>query len=102
MPAGLNAALTKQTIDVTLGDAAQALNVAFINVENAKRFIDPAQDADLVALGYTEGDVATIRSAFADLDQLRRVYEGLEALADAKDFRTFAQRLYGTGYVPGR
>lgn len=102
MPAGLNAALTKQTIDVTLGDAAQAVNLAMINVENAKRFLDPAQDEDLIALGYTAEDVAAIRSAFADLDQLRRIYEGLEDLTPAKDFRTFSQRLYGTGFVPGR
>jgi hypothetical protein len=102
VPAGLNAALTKQTIDVTLGDAAQAVNLAMINVENAKRFLDPAQDEDLIALGYTAEDVAAIRSAFADLDQLRRIYEGLEDLTPAKDFRTFSQRLYGTGFVPGR
>jgi hypothetical protein len=102
VPAGLNAALTKQTIDVTLGDAAQALNIAFINVENATRFLDPAQDADLVALGYTPEDVANLRSAMADLDRLRRVYEGVEESTPAYDFRTFSQRLYGTGFVPGR
>lgn len=102
MPAGLNAALTKQSVDSTVGDASQALNIAFENVASTKRFLDPYQDADLAALGYTAGDIANIKSAFADLDQLRRIFEGLEALPEAKDFRLFAQRLWGSGYIPGR
>jgi hypothetical protein len=102
MPAGLNAALTKQSIDITCGDAAQALNIAMINVGNAKRFLDPAQDEDLIALGYTPEDVANLRSAMGDLDRLRRVYEGSEEVTPAYDFRTFSQRIFGTGYVVGR
>jgi hypothetical protein len=102
MPAGLNAALTKQSIDITIGDACQKLNIAFIDVGNATRFLAPAQDADLIELGYTAEDVANLRSAMADLDRLRRVYEGLEGVDPAYDFRTFSQRLYGTGYVLGR
>jgi hypothetical protein len=102
MPAGLNAALTKQSIDVTIGEACQALNIAFINVENAKRFLDPAQDEDLIALGYTPEDVANLRSAMGDLDRLRSVYEGGDTVEVAYDFRTFAQRIFGTGWVPGR
>jgi len=99
---GLNAALTKQTIDVTIGDAAQALNIAFDNVESAKIFLDTAQDADLEALGYSPEDVATIRSAMADLDELRTVYHGQADVTPAKDFTVFARRVWGTGYIPGR
>jgi|SRR5215510_9071561 len=102
MSAGLNASLTKASIDVTIGEAAQALNIAFINVGNAAAFLAPAQDADLVALGYTPADVAVLRSAMADLDRLRRVYEGLAEATPAYDFRTFAKQLYGSGYIPGR
>src|SRR5262245_12844863 len=102
MAAGLNANLTKATIDATLGDATQALNIAFLNVGNAAAFLAPAQDADLVALGYTPEDVAVLRSAMADLDRLRTVYEGLAEATPAYDFRTFAQRGFGTGYVAGR
>ena len=102
MPVGLNAALTKQSIDVTLGDAAQAVNIAMINVGNAAAFLAPAQDADLIALGYTAADVAVLRSAMADLDRLRRAYEGLEAVTPAYDFRTFSKQVYGSGYIPGR
>ncbi len=102
MPAGLNAALTKQSVDSTIGDACQALNIAFDNVASAKAFLDVAQDAELVALGYTDADVATLRSAMSDLDQLRRVFEGAEEVSPAKDFRVFAQRLWGTGFIVGR
>lgn len=102
MPAGLNANLTKQTIDATLGVAAQELNIAFLHVESAAAFLAPAQDADLEALGYTAEDVANLRSAMGDLDRLRRVYEGAEAVEPAYDFRTFAKQLYGTGFIPGR
>lgn len=102
MSAGLNANLTKQSVDQTVGDATQQLNIAFDNIASTKVFVDVAQDADLEALGYTAADVATIRSALADLDQLGRIYRGIEALADPKDFTTFAKRLFGTGFVPGR
>src|SRR5262245_56242338 len=102
MPAGLNAALTKQTVDVTIGEACQRLNIAFRDVEAATAFLAPAQDADLVALGYTAEDVAVMRSAMADLDRLRRVYEGGAESTPAYDFRTFSQRLFGTGYIAGR
>ena len=102
MPAGLNANLTKASVDQTVGDASQRLNIAFEDVASTKRFLDPYQNADLIALGYTQADVDNIKSAFADLDQLREIYQGLASLASAKDFRVFSQRLYGTGFVPGR
>jgi hypothetical protein len=38
----------------------------------------------------------------ADLDRLRRVYDGLEGVEPAYDFRTFARRIFGSGYIPGR
>lgn len=102
MPVGLNSALTKQSVDATIGDAAQALNIAFIDVEAAQVFLAGFQSADLETLGYTPDEVATLKSAIADLDRLRLVYEGLETVATAYDFRTFARRVYGTGFVEGR
>ena len=102
MPAGLNAALTKQTVDTTIGEACQHLNIAFDNVGSAKAFLDVAQAADLEALGYEPGDIAVLRSAMADLEQLRTVYLGQAEVTPAKDFTAFARRLWGTGFVPGR
>jgi len=99
MPAGFNATLNKAGIDQTTGRVAQALNLAFRDVLSTKAFLDVQIDSQLVALGYDAGDVAVLRSAYGDLDQLRRIFEGAEALGAAKDFRTFAQRLWGTGYT---
>lgn len=102
MPVGLNSALTKASVDATVGDAAQALNRAFLDVEAAQVFLLGYEDAALEALGYTAEEVATLKSAIADLDRLRLVYEGFETVATAYDFRTFARRCYGTGYIEGR
>lgn len=99
MAAGLNATLSKQDVDRTCGGVAQALNRVMRDVGSSKDFLDVYQDAELEAIGYSPADVATLRSAMADLDQLRRVYEGLED-APLKDYRTFAQRIWGVGFVP--
>lgn len=97
MPVGLSADISKRTVDQACGIAAQALNIAFRDVASAKAFLDVLQDSELETLGFAPGDVATIRSAMADLDELRRGYEGAVDLP-LKDFRTFAQRIWGTGY----
>jgi hypothetical protein len=99
MPAGFTANLNKGIVDNMCGSAAQAINVAFINIESTKAFLDTYVDADLELLGYEPNDIAVLRSAIDDLDQLRRVYEGLEDITPAKDFRTFAQRIWGTGFT---
>jgi hypothetical protein len=99
MPAGLNAELTKRSIDQTCGIAAQALNVAFLNIGNAKKFLDTAQNADLILLGYTQPDIDNLKSAMADLDQLRTVFLGQAEVSPAKDFTAFARRIWGTGYT---
>jgi hypothetical protein len=89
--------LTKQSIDATSGSVAVAVDTALTRVRQFKYFLDGTVDADLVALGYTAAEVATLRSAYTDLDQLATVYQGGALLAVAKDFRVFARRLMGMG-----
>ena len=101
MAVGLNADLTKQQVDVQVGQVALKLNIVLEDVDDLKFFLDGAQDADLEALGYTPEDTATLRSAVGDMDQLRRIYQGLEALADVKDFRQFMRRCWGSGFIAG-
>ena len=98
MPAGLTATLTKATVDQLTGTVAQRLNQAFLDVATTKSFLDVHDDAALEALGYSPADVAAIRSAYADLDQLRTIYVGAADLAAAKDFRVFASRIWGVGF----
>ena len=98
MSAGLNATLTKQIIDQRSGTLAQDLNKAMVASENHQIFLASTPDADLVSLGYSPEDVATLKSAFSDADQLRRIYLGEEALPTAKVFTAFLHLIWGTGW----
>lgn len=97
MPVGLTASLTKGQIDSQAGLIAQRLNVVMEDCDDLAFFEKGVQDAELAALGYTADDILTFRTAVREMDQLRRIYQGLEALAEAKDFRTFVSRIWGTG-----
>lgn len=99
MSAGYNADLTKRIIDQAAGKVAQDVNAAMTEIQAFKDYLDGQVDADLTALGYSAGDVANLRSALADLSQLRTIYLGTAALAAVKDFRVFARRIWGTGYT---
>jgi len=98
MTVGYNAQLTKGTIDAQLGSISQRLNIVLEDVNDFKYFIDGILDAQLTGMGYDANDVALIRTAASDMDQLREIYQGLAALAAVKDFRTFIRRVWGTGY----
>jgi hypothetical protein len=97
MSAGL--APTKNEIDTQAGVIARNVQKAMNDVAQFKYFLDGLQDADLTTLGYTGGDIANIRSAYADLAQLATIYQGALNLAAVKDFRTFARRIWGMGDV---
>jgi hypothetical protein len=88
---------TKQQTDDTGGKIARDLNVAFERIADFTYWLDGVGSTGLVALGYTEAEAATMLSAFADLDELRAVYQGALDLPTAKDFRQFARRIWGFG-----
>lgn len=96
MPAGIQ--LTQTGIDNTIGTVARNLNIAFDEVRQIHDWLAAQQDSDLTALGYDSTDIANIRGAFDDLDQLRTIYEGTAALASAKDFRAYPRWLWGLGF----
>ena len=89
--------ITKSEIDSRAGDTARAFQRAFADVATLKGYLDATPDADLVALGYTAGEVATLKTAWADLSQLGTIWAGAASLATAKDFRTFVRQLWGVG-----
>jgi len=89
--------VTKSEIDARAGDLARAFQNAFGDVLTMQSFLTRTVDADLVALGYTEGDVATLKTAFTDLEQLATIWAGGAPLPAAKDFRVFVSRLWGVG-----
>lgn len=89
--------VTKQEIDTRAGDTARAFQRAFEDVITMKGYLDATVDADLVALGYTEQEVAVLKTSFADLTQLANIWRGAEALPAPKDFTVFVRQLWGVG-----
>lgn len=87
--------VNKNDVDGKAGQLALTLRGNFDAIRNFKIWLDTKVDADLTALGYTGSEVATLRSAAADMDQLRQIYEGLATLGVAKDFRAFTKLLTG-------
>lgn len=95
MAIGLNP--TKAEIDTTCGVVARDLQRALDRVEAFKYWLDTKTDDDLTALGYTSGEIATLRSAWSDAAQLADIYKGELNLALVKDFRTFIRQVWGLG-----
>ena len=89
--------VAKQDIDQNAGDIARRFQASFDDVATMSGFLNRTADTDLVALGYTEAEVATLKTAFADLAQLGRIWGGLDPLPAAHDFRVFVSRLWGVG-----
>ena len=95
MAVGLEA--TKAEIDMRAGDISRQFQQSFGDVVTMQQYLAAKTEADLVTLGYTADEVASLKTAFADLTQLGRNWTGAEALPEAKDFRTFVSRLWGVG-----
>ena len=95
MSVGLPA--TKNEIDTRAGDLARTFQRAFGDVVTMQQYLVATPDADLIELGYTVDEVASLKTAFADLMQLGEIWTGAEALASPKDFRVFVSRLWGVG-----
>jgi len=89
--------VTKDEIDARAGDLARAFQRAFGDVVTMQSFLAATPNADLELLGYTPDEVATLKTAFADLTQLANIWIGGVALPDPKDFRVFVSRLWGVG-----
>ena len=93
MAIGLSA--SKADIDAQAGNTALTVREAFRTVQVFQAWLAATPDGNLVALGYTAGEAATLKSAFTDLDKLRTIYEGTATQTPAYDFRTFAKLLVG-------
>jgi hypothetical protein len=88
---------TKTDIDVRAGGAAKAVRDALASAATMHTWLLAKPDGDLTALGYTPTEVAQLKSAFTDLNQLNEIYYGRLNLTTAKDFTTFAKLLVGLG-----
>lgn len=89
--------VTKDEIDIRAGDIARAFQRLFGDVVTMQQYLLATPNPDLVELGYTEDDVAVLKTSFTDLMQLADIWVGNEALPEPKDFRAFVQQLWGVG-----
>lgn len=90
--------ITKGEIDGTASALCKNLNNAFARVVDFKAWLDTKSTQDLVAFGYTEGEVAILKSAFTDLANLAATYRGEREQVGQSDFRAFAKQLMGFGF----
>lgn len=96
MSVGLS--IQKSSVDGEIGAIGRDLNLVVGRIINFKAWLDGQTDPDLVALGYSAPDIANMRSALGDAQQLANIYSGTATLTNVKDFRTFLKRLWGLGY----
>jgi len=89
--------VTKDEIDARAGDLARTFQRAFGDVTTLQGFLAATPNPDLELLGYTPDEVATLKTAITDLEQLGAIATGAAALAAPKDFRVFVSRLWGVG-----
>ena len=86
----------KANVDARLGQVALAVRVALADVKALQTYMAATPDATLLAMGYVQAEVNTMKSALTDLNKLATVYEGTDTQTPAYDFRTFAKLLVGT------
>ena len=87
--------VSKTQLDSALGKNSAAIKYAFDQAILIKEYLDTKTEQDLIGLGYTSGEVAVMKSAYTDVNQLATIFTGAAALGVAKDFRTFLKQLWG-------
>lgn len=85
----------KAAIDARAGHHAMTIRDTLDEAARVKTWLDGKTEAELVALGYTATEVATLKSAYTDLDNLRKIANGTQAQPTASNFLFWAARLVG-------
>lgn len=85
----------KVTLDNRVGQLAWNLRTTLDQVQTVKLWLDGKLDSDLTGLGYSAAEVTTLRAAFTDLDNLRKVAHALATQPAANDFFFNANKLTG-------
>lgn len=96
-PSTVGLPVTKSQIDMTSGNLSVTIETWSSQVLNFKEYLDGATDEALQAppFGYTEDNIATLKSAINDLALLAQIYKGQAYITPARDLSTFARRLAG-------
>jgi hypothetical protein len=85
----------KNTVDQRCAAVALNLRETLNQVANIKIWLDGQTDTALQNLGYSAGEVTTLRAAYTDLDNLRKVATAQGTQASANDFFFNAKKLLG-------
>lgn len=95
MPIGI--LVTKGEIDSRMGQLARDYQKLWRDLAILKTYFDATANGTIEALGYSAAEVAVLKSAIADLNQLYDISRGSANLAVAKDFQSFVRQLWGVG-----
>ena len=87
--------VTKDALNQRAGSVVVAGEAWFEDVERLAAWLAATPDASLTALGFSTDDVAQMKSAFADLDNLRLTAYGQRTQSPASNFFFWAAKLRG-------
>lgn len=87
--------VTKAQLDNDFGATALGLRRSLNRIEELHHYLVITPDATLIALGYTAGQVATIKSAFSDGDTINNLATGNATLAVATNLMANLDQLAG-------
>ncbi|GAA1915380.1 hypothetical protein GCM10009775_04840 [Microbacterium aoyamense] len=86
---------TKQDFDQRAGSIALQLRDTLAHATRFRALLDTMTEQDLINLGYDASEVAILKSAFTDLDNLGKIANGQSTQAQANDFFFWAKQLVG-------
>lgn len=85
----------KAAMDARAGGLAIQARDLFAAVGNFQAYLASKTDSELVTLGYTQGEVTLLKSAFTQLDALRLVATGQQTVPAANNFLFNSNKLVG-------
>lgn len=87
----------KVQIDQTSGSLSRTIETWATQTLAFKDYLDATPNETLKAppFGYSDDNIATLKSGFNDLALLARIYQGDDVLTEARDLGTFSRRLAG-------
>lgn len=90
--------ITKLDVDNRMGVLVTSVRQSLLDCVAFKKWLDDAAlgtDAFLTTLGYSAGEIATIRAAFNAMNNLNNIARGTGTQASVNDFFFDAKKLTG-------
>lgn len=87
--------VSRAALDQRVGSCVVAGESWFEDVQRVAAWLAATPDVDIQALGYSTEEVAQMKSAFVDLENLRKVAYGQQSQASPSDFFFWASKMRG-------